>query len=107
MLPNLRARSMVTLNGTPVSGRPPDGLASDLPPLLPERYVLAVGGLTPREAYDVRVKAIGLARDRGHHLDLVIVGDGPEASRLATLAKALNVEDQVFFAGDMPHAGAL
>src|SRR5438093_9107318 len=54
----------------------------DLSPSLPDRYVLAVGSLIARKGYDVLVKAMGLVRDRGHNLNLVIVGAGPEAFRL-------------------------
>jgi len=106
-LPGLSAKSRVILNGNPVIGGLLERPVSSLPILLPERYVLAVGSLIPRKAYDVLLKALGVARDRGCRLDLVIIGDGPEAPQLATLAKELRIEDQVFFAGEMPHAEAL
>jgi glycosyltransferase involved in cell wall biosynthesis len=105
--PSLRAKARVILNGTPLIAPPDETPAPDLLPPLPDRYVLAVGSLIPRKAYDVLVKAMALIRDRGHHLDLVIVGDGPEAPRLATLAKELAVEERVLFAGEMPHAEVL
>ena len=106
-LPNLQARSRVILNGNPVLASPDAARAASLPPSLPDRYVLAVGSLIPRKAYDVLVKAMGLIRDRGHDLHLVIVGGGPESDRLAILTKELAVEDRIFFAGEMSHAEAM
>src|SRR6266581_7024674 len=106
-LPSLRAKSRVIRNGNPVFGISSKAIETGPLPLLPDRYVLAVGSLIPRKAYDVLVTAMGLIHDRGCRIDLVVVGDGPEAPRLATLAKDLKVEDRVFFVGDMPHAEVL
>ena len=105
--PGMRAENRVIMNGNPITGRAPQDRASTPLPTLPDRYVLAVGSLIPRKGYDVLVKAAGLIRDRGHHLDLVIVGDGPETASLATLTKELGLEDRVFFAGDMSHTETL
>jgi glycosyltransferase involved in cell wall biosynthesis len=70
---------------------------------LPERYILAVGNLVKRKGYDVLLRAVALARDRGHGLNLVLVGEGPEASSLAALAEQLKVQDRVVFVGKVPH----
>ena len=105
--PGLRAETRVVLNGNPVTGSQPATDGSDPPGPLPERYILAVGSLITRKGYDVLVRATGLARERGHRLDVVIVGDGPEAPRLETLARESDVKDRVFLAGEMPHAEAL
>jgi glycogen(starch) synthase len=105
--PGIRAETRVIMNGNPIIGRTPKDDGPSPLPTLPGHYVLAVGSLIPRKGYDVLVKAAGLVRDRGHHLDLVIVGDGPEAASLATLTNELGLEDRVFFAGDMSHTEAL
>lgn len=102
--PRLRAPTRVILNGSPVTHAPS---ASPLPPGLPARYALAVGSLIPRKAYDVLIRALRGARDRGCDLHLVIVGGGPEDEALARLAGELDVADRVFLAGEMPHAAAL
>jgi glycosyltransferase involved in cell wall biosynthesis len=107
MFPDLRVESRVILNGNPVLTRAPEGPGPNVRRSLPDRYVLAVGSLIPRKGYDILVKAVGLVRDRGCLLNVVIVGDGPEASRLAILAKDLAVEEQVFFAGDRSQAEVL
>lgn len=107
MFPDLRAESRVILNANPVAARPGEAAATGLPAELPDHYVLAVGNLIPLKGYDVLVKAAGLVRDHGHELDLVIVGDGPEAPRLAALAKEAGVEDRVYLVGEMPHAEVL
>jgi len=106
-LPGLLTRSRVILNGSPVLGDLSERPVSSSPARVPECYLLAVGGLIPRKAYDVLLKALGIAQSRGHRLDLVIIGDGPEAANLTALAKALGIEDQVFFTGEIPHAEAL
>ena len=67
----------------------------DLSPSLPDRYVLAVGSLIARKGYDVLVKAMGLVRDRGHNLNLVIVGadriaaNGDVANKIGTYGLAV------------------
>lgn len=75
--------------------------------LLPEDYILAVGTLLPRKGYDVLLRALALARDQGCDLNLVIVGEGPEASSLAMLAADLRVQDRVVFAGRVSHREVL
>jgi glycosyltransferase involved in cell wall biosynthesis len=57
-------------------GRPP-GPGGELPPGLPERFVLAVGALEPRKRPGVLVEAHRIARTRGLEAGLVFAGDGP------------------------------
>jgi glycosyltransferase involved in cell wall biosynthesis len=76
-------------------------------PGFPASYILAVGSLLPRKAYDVLIEAARLVRERGVPLDVVLVGDGPEAPRLASLAAAAGLADHVFFAGEMAQDEAL
>ncbi len=105
--PGLRAGTRVILNGNPAIAPLRTAAAPHPPATLPDRYVLAVGSLIPRKGYDVLVRAAGVARDRGHPLDVVIVGDGPEAAALTKLARESGVGDRVVFAGEMSHAEAL
>ena len=68
--------------------------------------LLFVGGLVPRKACDLALRAAlpllqsGLARFR-------VVGDGPERNRLEQLTKSLGIEKQVSFCGWLGHAEVL
>jgi glycosyltransferase involved in cell wall biosynthesis len=102
--PGLRTPSCVIRNGNPIgsvdSGGPPPDAVRDLP----RGYVVAVGSLIRRKGYDVLLRALRLAQDQGHRIELVILGGGPEEARLRALAGEVGVSDQVVFAGEVPHA---
>jgi glycosyltransferase involved in cell wall biosynthesis len=65
-----------------------------------------VGGLVPRKACDLALRAAapilrdGLARFN-------VIGDGPERGRLVELVKSLGIEDSVVFSGWLDHAEVL
>jgi len=106
-LPRLRAKARVIRNGNPVLQALSEAPVSSPLPSLPNPYILAVGSLIPRKAYDLLVRAVGIIRDCGYYVNLVIVGDGPEAPRLAALARELEVEERIVFAGDLAHVETL
>jgi glycosyltransferase involved in cell wall biosynthesis len=68
--------------------------------------LLFAGGLVPRKACDLALRAAapflrrGLAR-------FTVVGDGPERSSLEQLVKSLAIEDSVLFRGWLSHAEVL
>jgi glycosyltransferase involved in cell wall biosynthesis len=68
--------------------------------------LIFVGGLVPRKACDLALRAAapllcsGLAR-------FTVVGDGPERDRLERLARSLGIENDVFFLGWLSHAEVL
>jgi glycosyltransferase involved in cell wall biosynthesis len=62
-------------------------------------FVLAVGRLMPVKGMDVLVDALRLCRARGISTPLVIIGDGPERDALRQLARANDLQDQIFFVG--------
>lgn len=99
--PVLPTRRRVILNGNPLSDHPYLSATARGPHIRP--YVLAVGSLIPRKAYDVLLRALALARQRGHELSTVIVGGGPEEGTLSTLARDLKVSDIVTLAGEVNH----
>lgn len=101
--PEVSGRSRVILNCNPMVEPGPETSSAALPPGLPAGYVLAVGSLIPRKGYDLLIRAVGLARDRGRKLDLVIVGTGPEAGALARLVDELRLGDRVQLFGEVPH----
>jgi glycosyltransferase involved in cell wall biosynthesis len=68
------------------------------------RVILSVGRLVRRKGHDLLLRAVaGLVRDLPD-VALLIVGEGPERSRLEALAGALGIRDRTHFAGFVPEA---
>jgi glycosyltransferase involved in cell wall biosynthesis len=68
--------------------------------------LIFVGGLVPRKACDLALRAAApLLRDDAARL--TVVGDGPERNRLQQLAKSLGIEKTVSFCGWLSHAEVL
>jgi glycosyltransferase involved in cell wall biosynthesis len=68
--------------------------------------LIFVGGLVPRKACDLAVRAAAsiLKKNLAH---LTVVGDGPEKNRLEQLVKSLGIENAVDFCGWLSHAEVL
>jgi glycosyltransferase involved in cell wall biosynthesis len=68
--------------------------------------LIFVGGLVPRKACDLALRAAAplLENDLAH---FTVVGDGPERSRLEELARSLGIEKAVSFCGWVSHAEVL
>lgn len=64
-----------------------------------ELTVLSVGNLIPIKGHDVLIRAIASLSSDYPALKLEIIGDGPELSRLKSLADELRISDQVHFLG--------
>ncbi len=60
-------------------------------------HLVAAGRLVDQKGFDVMIEALALARKP--HLDLTILGDGPERAKLEQLALARGVAARVHFAG--------
>ncbi|MFD0898915.1 glycosyltransferase [Actinomadura sediminis] len=82
--------------GTPELGEPV------MPERIPAPRIGYVGRLTPRKGVDVLLRAFALLRD-ATDAHLVVVGDGPERSKLQRLAARLRVDDRTHFLGFVPH----
>jgi len=65
-------------------------------------YVLYVGRLEPRKGVDRLVRAMAEVQPRVPHVQLVIVGDGPDRAAVGALARGLNVS--IAFAGRVSDA---
>jgi len=61
------------------------------------------GRLTPWQGVDVLLRALPLVR-REHDAVALIVGDGPDRSRLEAMAASLGIQDHVRFVGAVPHS---
>jgi glycosyltransferase involved in cell wall biosynthesis len=68
--------------------------------------LIFVGGLVPRKACDLALRAAARLL-RSDLARFAVVGDGPERSRLEELVKSLGVEKAVSFCGMVSHAEVL
>jgi glycosyltransferase involved in cell wall biosynthesis len=66
-----------------------------------ELIVGYVGWLTERQGLDQLIRAVAALRRRGTSIRAVIVGDGPERSRLEALAGSEGVADAIDFPGQV------
>lgn len=67
-----------------------------------EPELIFVGGLVPRKACDIALRAAAsLLRDDLAHF--TVIGDGPERNRLEQLASSLEIEKNVSFCGWLSH----
>jgi len=67
--------------------------------------LIFVGGLVPRKACDLALRAAAPLLRSGARF--TVVGDGPERDRLEQLARSLGIEKSVFFCGWLGHAEVL
>jgi len=68
--------------------------------------LIFVGGLVPRKACDLALRAAAPLL-RSDLARFTVVGDGPERSRLEELARSLGIEKGISFAGWLSHAEVL
>lgn len=62
----------------------------------------AVARLHPNKGFDILLKAFSVLYKEKPEVKLILGGDGPERENLQKLAKILNVEEAVTFAGALP-----
>jgi glycosyltransferase involved in cell wall biosynthesis len=65
-----------------------------------KKLILTVGNLVPVKGYERLIEAL---TDTDPEIGLVMVGEGPERSRLGKLVRRLGLDDRVYFAGPVPH----
>jgi glycosyltransferase involved in cell wall biosynthesis len=68
--------------------------------------LIFVGGLVPRKACDLALRAAAPLL-RSDSAQFTVVGDGPERDRLEQLARSLGIEKAVSFCGWLSHVDAL
>lgn len=69
-------------------------------------HLLFVGGLVPRKACDLALRAAAPVL-RNHLAEFTVVGDGPERGRLESLANSLGIQHAVHFCGWLGHSEVL
>ena len=67
----------------------------------------SVGSLIARKAHEVTIRAIGLARDRGLDVHLLVCGDGDRETDLRALAESLGLGAVVHFLGARHDVGGV
>jgi phosphatidyl-myo-inositol dimannoside synthase len=65
--------------------------------------LVTVARLSAEKGVDDVLRAVAILARDGLPVDLAVVGDGPERSKLEALASELEVSGQVHFAGFLPH----
>jgi len=63
-----------------------------------------VGTFFPFEGLDVLMRSVRAIRSRCPQARFVLVGDGPDGGRIRSMARELQIEDAIIFAGRVPHA---
>lgn len=107
VLPDLRlSRSGLLPNGAPLDAIVAvEGIQTHAG--LPPNYVLTAGHLIHRKGVDIIIAALGMAKDQGVKLNLVVAGDGPDRENLVRLAYKHSVSEQIVFLGNQPHREVL
>ena len=67
----------------------------------PVNYI-SVGRLDAWRGFDLVLEAFAIARKQNNHLNLTIVGDGNDKSRLLSIVDKLNISSSVSFTGNVP-----
>lgn len=62
-----------------------------------------IGSFYGYEGLDILIEAMAVLRDRGVEAQAVLVGGGPEDTRLRDMAKHLELDDRVHFVGRVSH----
>jgi sugar transferase (PEP-CTERM/EpsH1 system associated) len=74
-------------------------LRTDLGIAQDEFVVGTVGRLDPIKNHEGLVHAVRMLHEQGYKVRLVIIGDGPNRSRIETILKSSNIEDRVLLLG--------
>ncbi|NOG76241.1 MAG: glycosyltransferase [Chloroflexi bacterium] len=70
-------------------------------------WIGSLGRLVPKKRYDLLLEIIALLYKEFNEFHFLIIGDGPERSRLERLAVALGISDILTFVGEIPEASYL
>jgi len=66
---------------------------------VPNPVILSVGNLIPIKGHDLLIRAVKFLAGEFSTLSLEIIGEGPEHTRLESIARKLEVRDRVHFLG--------
>lgn len=63
--------------------------------------IIFVGTLRPVKGVEYLIKAMNIIHEKLPDTDLLIVGNGPDRDKLETLAQELNLQNRIFFVGNV------
>lgn len=72
-----------------------------------ESFFLFAGVLTKFKRVDLLIRAVADIASTGRHVELKIVGDGPDKGRLMSLVRELSVQGNVQFLGELSRPGLI
>ncbi len=69
--------------------------------------IVAIGRLVPKKGFRHLLRAFDVLRKERDGVRLVVVGDGPEKTRLSGIIEELHMEEAVTLSGQQPHGVAM
>ncbi|MGB0916436.1 MAG: glycosyltransferase family 4 protein [Flavobacteriales bacterium] len=69
--------------------------------------ILGVGSLTTLKAYDSFLRVVAEVAKTHPNVQVILIGDGPERSKLESLVRGLGIGSNVQFLGGLPHKEVL
>lgn len=82
----------------------PDGERPQAVRANPRFRIGSLGRLVEKKGFDVLIEAVGVLKQRGHELELLIAGDGPLRNELMALVEQLELSQSVTFLGPLSHS---
>jgi glycosyltransferase involved in cell wall biosynthesis len=70
----------------------------------PRFRIGSLGRLVEKKGFDVLIEAVGVLKQRGHELELLIAGDGPLRNELTALVEQRELSQSVTFVGPLSHS---
>lgn len=67
-------------------------------------WVASIGRVDPLKRFDVLLRLSSMLNEVQQDVHFVLIGDGPEYSKLVDLANELDIEESVTFIGELPSA---
>ena len=69
--------------------------------------IIAAGSLIPLKQYDIFIQVVAELKKRMPLIKAVLIGDGPERSRLKNLIESADLQSNITLIGELPHPIAL
>jgi|GEM_PF-468787 len=94
--PAIENRICVIYNGLDIDSETQRDLCGEL---MPEFRILSAGRLHKIKRFDILIRAAAIIKEQNKDFRVLIAGDGPERHYLQTLIRELNLQDNVYLAG--------
>lgn len=69
--------------------------------------IIAAGSLIPLKQYDILIEIIAAIKKQIPLIKVVLIGDGPERTKLKQLIKSSGLESNITLTGELPHPAVL